>query len=387
MEPVSLGIDQTTSQSGEEQPALLLRPPGEADLPQLGDMFADPQAVRWTLVADPWDEQQRDRYLERVVSSWRDGSPRWLISDAAGERVLGIVGLIRDGSRRAELIYQVAPWARRQGVALRACRTALDFGFRFMKLRRISWDAIVGNHLSRLLAMRLGFQFEGTARAAIEQRGVPVDVWTASLLPHELRDPADPPPGYPLAKQRAELLHAGQPTLPTEQAELRLRPLRDDDIDDIHQACQDAQMLRWTTISHPYPREMAEGFVRDYAAAGWRQGTLPVFALADAADRYCGTIDLRLPAIGSDVAEVGFNTAPWARGKGYMTAALRAICDFGFDRFGCVRIEWKAFVGNEASRRVAEKAGFRFEGTLRQDLVHAGRRRDSWLAAMVKEDR
>ena len=41
------------------------------------------------------------------------------------------------------------------------------------------------------------------------------------------------------------------------------------------------------------------------------------------------------------------------------------MCRWGFRERGLQRIEWLAFVGNEASRRVAEKAGFRSEGTCR----------------------
>ena len=36
-----------------------------------------------------------------------------------------------------------------------------------------------------------------------------------------------------------------------------------------------------------------------------------------------------------------------------------------------------------ASRRVAEKAGFRLEATLRQRLVHRGSRVDAWIGSML----
>jgi RimJ/RimL family protein N-acetyltransferase len=47
-------------------------------------------------------------------------------------------------------------------------------------------------------------------------------------------------------------------------------------------------------------------------------------------------------------------------------------------------IEWRAEIGNEASRRVAQKAGFVMEGQLRKRLVHRGERVDIWVGSLLK---
>ncbi|MFD0594413.1 GNAT family N-acetyltransferase [Catellatospora coxensis] len=107
--------------------------------------------------------------------------------------------------------------------------------------------------------------------------------------------------------------------------------------------------------------------------------------LADADDAYVGQIDLRVSG-DPQVADVGFLTAPDARGHGYMSAALRAVAEWGIRELGLARVEWKAYVGNDGSRRVAEKAGFRYEGVQRSGCSHRGERRDAWTAAMVRED-
>lgn len=384
MEPVIVNIDSTLPNPEPESRPLRLRPPREADLDTLAKIFEDPQIIDWTLVAIDWDGQARQGYLDAVSAAWRDGSARWVIADEA-DKVVGTVSVNRENDRSAELVYSVAPWARRGHVALRACHAAASFAFTEMGIARLIWGAKVGNHVSRLIATRLGFSHEGIARAAVAQRGVPIDVWTAAMLPGELRGLDDPPAGYSLSRRRAQVLSAPQPTLATSLPDLKLRPPADADIDKVMMACRDPEVLRWTTITLPYPRSRAEGFVHDYAAGGWRAGTMAVFALADADDQYCGAIDLRLGNPDPAISEIGFNTAPWARGKGYMTAAVRAICEFGFEEFGFTRIEWKAFVGNAGSRRVAEKAGFTVEGTVRNDAVQRGMRVDSWIGAIVKE--
>ena len=53
---------------------------------------------------------------------------------------------------------------------------------------------------------------------------------------------------------------------------------------------------------------------------------------------------------------------------------------------GKSRIGWRAYLGNEASRRVAEKAGFTIEGVGRGVCVQRGQRRDAWLGALLAGD-
>ncbi|ADD41552.1 GNAT family N-acetyltransferase [Stackebrandtia nassauensis] len=383
MEPVNIAIEG----QGDNLPPLLLRPPGPADVTAVAELFNDPQTSQWSLVPKPFTEAHAKTFLEIARRDWNRDSPRWLICDADGSKVLGTVALRRHPRQTWEVVFHTAPWARRRQVALRAVHAAVRFGFATLSARRLEWNAIVGNHLSRLIAIRLGFQLEGVARAMADQRGTRVDQWIGSLLPGELRELDDPPPDYDVDRKRALLFCGGQPSLDTAVEGLRLRPLHADDIELIVEACQDPETARWTTVPQPYERQHAEYFVDQVGAGSWRQGIAVIFALADAEDRFCGGIDLRLNSADKRVGEVGFSSAPWSRGRGYMTAALRAVCDFGFDSLDLERVEWKAFVGNVASRRVAEKAGFTMEGTLRSDVLARGERVDSWVAALLRGDR
>lgn len=49
-------------------------------------------------------------------------------------------------------------------------------------------------------------------------------------------------------------------------------------------------------------------------------------------------------------------------------------------------MEWRCEVGSVASRRVAEKAGFLIEATLRQRLVHRGTRVDAWVGSLLSSE-
>ncbi|HZE41291.1 MAG TPA: GNAT family N-acetyltransferase [Stackebrandtia sp.] len=384
METVNLAIPADPERG---LPPLLLRPPAERDLDAVSHMYNDPATARWTLVPHPFTAWHRDNYLAMVGREWATDTMRWMVTDRTDDTVLGSAALRVMRRDTAEVLFTTMPRARHKKVATRACHAMARYAFDRLSVERLSWDAMVGNHLSRLIALRLGFRMEGVARGFGSQRGDRVDMWIAALRPGELRSPVgEPPAGYERTRRRAMVFVAPQPTLDTEIAGLRLRPLSGDDVDALYEAGQDAEFARWTTVPQPYERHHAEYFVTGYADAGWRAGTMVTFALADADDRYCGAIDLRLDDKYPHIAEVGFNTAPWARGKGYMTAAVRAVCDFGFKSFDLRRVEWKAFVGNDGSRRVAEKVGFTMEGTARGEAMNRGELVDSWFGAMTRDD-
>jgi RimJ/RimL family protein N-acetyltransferase len=65
-----------------------------------------------------------------------------------------------------------------------------------------------------------------------------------------------------------------------------------------------------------------------------------------------------------DVAEIGYWLRADARGRGVTTAAVRLIVAWALAA-GAARVQLRAAVGNDASRRVAEKAGFQLDGVLR----------------------
>jgi RimJ/RimL family protein N-acetyltransferase len=160
-----------------------------------------------------------------------------------------------------------------------------------------------------------------------------------------------------------------------------------DDVDRITELCQDEQVQRWTTLPVPYRRRDADWFVREVVGPGWDSGQELTWAVRDPADhRVVGMIGLRLEGDGS--AEVGFWLGAEARGQGLMSSAVRLVVSTAFEPagLGLARVLWYAHVGNWASRRVAWRTGFRFEGTVRSHLVQRGDRRDAWVATLMRDD-
>ena len=172
---------------------------------------------------------------------------------------------------------------------------------------------------------------------------------------------------------------------------LVLRPPVAADIPALFQACQDPENQRWTTIPSPYAYSDAEDFVGKRVPAGYENGTDAVFAIFEATGGdLVGTVGLHritpLENPSGRMGEIGYLTAPDKRGKGYMTEAVRAVSRYAFEALGFVRIEWYAWEGNRASRRVIEKAGYTFEGTLRGRFVVHGRRVDAWVGGLLATD-
>ena len=138
-----------------------------------------------------------------------------------------------------------------------------------------------------------------------------------------------------LAARRAAVFGRPQPVLFAEAGagELRLRPMEEQDLDAVVQTCRDPETVRWTTVPDPYERADAQGY-QAYGRDAWARGDAACFVIADADDRYAGTLDLRLSPADPLLADVGFMTAPAARGRGYMPAALVALSAWGFSDAG-----------------------------------------------------
>lgn len=148
-----------------------------------------------------------------------------------------------------------------------------------------------------------------------------------------------------------------------------LRRFREDDVDDLLATCQDPAVVEWTRVPLDYTREMALEWCTQSPGMRW------VITVPDGPEcgRLMGQIELRVH--NEHYVSLGYMTAPWARGRGLMTEAVRLVTARALER-GAARVELCVHPGNRASRRVAEKAGFTYEGVRRNGEVLRGDVRD-----------
>lgn len=165
-----------------------------------------------------------------------------------------------------------------------------------------------------------------------------------------------------------------------------LRAHTEDDVDAVVEQCRDPLSLAWTTVPTGYGREDARRFVREAMPGGWSSdqewGFAVETALPGGGGRFAGTVSLRNR--GDARGEIAFGAHPRARGTGAMERALRLLLGWGFspEGRGLGTVVWYAYPGNWASRRLAWRVGFSFDGTLRGWIDHRGELRDAWAGTL-----
>jgi RimJ/RimL family protein N-acetyltransferase len=144
----------------------------------------------------------------------------------------------------------------------------------------------------------------------------------------------------------------------------------------------DAGLVREVLAAHE-PAALPPGAPSDPGdVAGWladgvprarREGTgMHLMMLERAAGKIVGSIGLFHADWEVRSAELGYGVRGDERGKGYASEALAAVARWALTEGGVQRAWLTANTDNVASVRVAQKAGFRREGTLRR----AGREDD-----------
>ncbi|MGL3808084.1 GNAT family N-acetyltransferase [Paeniglutamicibacter sp. R2-26] len=168
---------------------------------------------------------------------------------------------------------------------------------------------------------------------------------------------------------------------------LELVPPVAGDIDAIFAACQDPETQNWVPIPVPYLREHAVEYATTHTDTTWDAGTEFTWTI-----RTAGTLAgvVGLYRVGNGSADLGFWMDPAFRGKGLLTEACNTVLEFALapapDGLALARIGWNAYAGNFGSARVAQKLGFRFEGTARLGAALRGELRDDWAGSLLATD-
>ncbi|MGY0237101.1 GNAT family N-acetyltransferase [Longispora urticae] len=146
-----------------------LCPPSVDEAADLFAMAHDPAVLRWNRqIGGLPDEAAARDWCERMADWSGGGHVTFVILDAAGGTLLGIVALhhIDRAQQAAEVGYTVAPWARGRGVAAAAVTAVCGWGFGALDLVRIGLLHSTGNAASCRVAEKSGFALEGVTRAS-----------------------------------------------------------------------------------------------------------------------------------------------------------------------------------------------------------------------------
>jgi RimJ/RimL family protein N-acetyltransferase len=165
----------------------VLRPYGVQDVEADLAAVEHPSSARWLNTHSTGDPAADVGALEDEVAEGR--MLVLTIADPEDDRYLGAIVLFAREAETGELAYVVAPEARGRGLAPRALRAVGEWAFAELGLQRLQLRIEPENEVSHAVALRAGYQREGTLRSAFVVRGRRADVVMYSRLP------TDPPVG------------------------------------------------------------------------------------------------------------------------------------------------------------------------------------------------
>jgi RimJ/RimL family protein N-acetyltransferase len=178
----------------------------------------------------------------------------------------------------------------------------------------------------------------------------------------------------------------GHDALRFETDRLILRPLELTDAPNMQRLAAHSDVAATNlNMPHPYPEGAAEAFIEAQADIA-PNITLGMVRKSDL--QWMGVIHLDVN-LRHQRADFGYWIGVPYWNQGYTSEAARRLVNYCFADLGLNRVCAGYFTHNPASRRVMEKAGLTYEGTLRQhyerfgafhDVGYCGILRSEWLA-------
>lgn len=165
------------------------------------------------------------------------------------------------------------------------------------------------------------------------------------------------------------------PTMTVSTPRLEVRPLVATDAAAVAVVFADKHTQRWLPFPEPFGHAEGLSWATEMAEERRDSGLGDHYGVVRREDnRLVGCAWTKRTDWGARTTEISYAVAADARGFGLAAEALDALSVVLVLEHGFQRVEVRVASGNEASRRVAEKAGFHFEGLLRNaGFTHSGR--------------
>lgn len=170
---------------------------------------------------------------------------------------------------------------------------------------------------------------------------------------------------------------------------ITLRPYEFGDEELLHQAVQDSlpELSPWMSWATPkYSRDTARNFIA-IVRAEWSHGSLYSFAVIENHTQHflggCGLSHIH-PIY--KFCNLGYWIKTSHHGHEYAGRAARLAAHFAFEKVKLIRAEIVIAVGNEASKRVAEKIGAHYEGILLNRMTVGGNIHDAYMFSLLPSD-
>ena len=168
-----------------------------------------------------------------------------------------------------------------------------------------------------------------------------------------------------------------------------LRPYCSGDAAAVYEAARESvhEVGMWLPWCHAgYSMEESKNWIK-LCTRSWEEGTAYEFAIFDSrTGRYLGGCGLNHIDPAYKIANLGYWVRSGATRHGIATTAVILLARFGFVELHLNRIEIVAAVENSQSQRVAEKAGAKREGILRNRISINGQVHNAVVFSFIPQD-
>lgn len=166
---------------------------------------------------------------------------------------------------------------------------------------------------------------------------------------------------------------------------IRLRPLREDDIDDLFGVFGDPDVMRYWSSPVFGDRAQAQRLIAD-VRQGFATRSFIQWGIARCEDDVVlGTCTLfRIEPVHRR-AEIGFALRRLDWGRGIASEAVATAIEFAFGPLDLIRIEADVDPRNDRSIRLLERLGFEREGYLRSRYIVSGEIQDTVYLGLLRE--
>jgi RimJ/RimL family protein N-acetyltransferase len=165
---------------------------------------------------------------------------------------------------------------------------------------------------------------------------------------------------------------------------ITLRPVRAADLDALYEAHVD---IRNRGSFFPLGVQSEPAFKQSYAENGFWSKEEGLLVIVTPENEIAGHIEFFKPVHYWDAFELSYQLYDGRfAGRGYTTEAVQLLVDYLFGAKKQHRIQLVIVPENAASRRIAEKCGFRPEGTARGAFFNDGRNQDVLIYSLLRDD-
>lgn len=349
---------------------VLLRPIDQGDADAMFASLKDEEAMRLTGTQESFSLAQTRAFCDRVSTA--DDRADYAICLPDNPRYLGEVVLNSIDWNNKSANFRIALAGaenRNKGYGSEAAQLMLDYGFKTLKLHRISLEVFDFNARALHLYKKLGFVQEGILRDALLWDGSFHHAIVMSLLE----------PDYHRKQSQTGFTY-----LETER--LCIRRLRDEDLEKLvayRSLPEVSQMQLWDSYSSKEGRDLITACktLEPFTAGSWFQ-----FGVAlKTTDELIGDLYFKMDETGKQ-AEIGYSFDPQFQAQGLATEAVKGLINHAFLEQGLHRIYGLTDPRHKRSIALMQRIGMRQEALLKENLWFKGEWADDVVFAILEKE-